>query len=135
MECLVQPTQEVRRNNLSYIAARQGRHGLSRWKLRQGFYFSDGEYLWCLLWCARRRKERRWRNCLYVCVQNCGERIADRAENGLVVRSVMLVQLVRRSEEFVSLQHKNSPERQPVAAVCHRYGGGLHPVVCKPGVD
>ncbi len=91
--------------------------------------------MWCLLQRARGREERRRRDGLHVCVQHCGQCIADRAENRGVVRPGMPVELVRRTEQLVSLGHENAGDRQPVATMCRRDGGGLQAMVCKPGVD
>ena len=68
-------------------------------------------------------------------VQHYGKRIADRAENGGVVRPGIPVELVRCTEEFVSLGHGHARERQPVAAVCRRDVGELYSMVCEPGVN
>jgi hypothetical protein len=47
----------------------------------------------------------------------------------------MPLELVRRTEKFIGLGHGHAGERQPVAAVCRRDGGGLHAIVCKLEVD
>ncbi len=66
---------------------------------------------------ARGGEERRRYDGLHVCVEYSGERIADRAEYG-VVRPGVPVELIRRAEQFVGLEHRHAGERQPAAAVC-----------------
>ena len=80
-------------------------------------------------------EDRCRRDSLHVCVQHCGKRIVHCPENGGVVRSSIPVEPERCPEECVCLQHGHAGESQPVAAMCPRYGGGLHSMVFEPGVN
>ena len=91
--------------------------------------------MWCLPKRVRGGEQRRRRDGFHVTVQHCRKPIADRPQNGGVVRPSLPVELVRRTEDFVSLDYGYVSERQPVSAVCRRDGGGGHAMVGKPEVD
>ena len=130
---LVQPAQELRRNLVVLrLAARQH---LFQCRLLRCPYCLDRVHLWCLLQRVRGEEDCRRRDSLHVCVQHCGKRIVHCPENGGVVRSSIPVEPERCPEEFVSFEHGHVGEREPVSAVCRRDGGGLHSMVCEPGVN
>lgn len=96
------PPPQVRRHNcLRPMAAWHHRHGLSLSHLRQRRRYFDGGPAWCLVQCACGDGVTRRRDGLHMYAQHCGERIAKRADDRVVVRPGMSVEPVRRGEEFV----------------------------------
>ena len=110
---LIQLAQDCRYDLLDQYKPR--RHGLPQRRLRLRRSCSEGP-AWCLRHHPRGDEVRRWRDRLDVCVQQRGDRVANRAYYRFV-RLRIPVELIRRIEELVCLGHGHVGDLQPGAAV------------------
>jgi hypothetical protein len=136
-QLFVQPVQ-VRRPRDVLFVAQQHRHWHELPQLHlhpclKGLNFRAGAHpRFHSLWHRRAEVSHR-HDVLYVPMQGLWERVADRAERG-VIRLVL--ELVRSTNDINGLECGHADQRQLVAPECHgdRDARGRYPVVLKPGV-